>query len=122
MFDEILKDVRYAGRNIVTPVTPTDLRVFYEDKRPLLEYTGVCTLDNGMKVQVYIPKMRLQLDSIEISRIDDKFEYGGVQYLMKSQLNITAGMHDEHFTIKPLERTVTKAELEKELGYKLNIL
>lgn len=111
----IINDERYAGHKIVTPVTPTDIKVFYEDGKPYLYYTGVCTLDYGMKVQVCIPKMDLQLNNVKITR-----ESVGAQ-ILSSKMQVTTGTEGHLFTLKPLERTVTKTELEKELGYKLNI-
>lgn len=113
--NDLTNDARYAGHKIVTPITAIDIHVFYEDKKPYIEYTGVCTLDNGMKVQVCIPKMDLQLNEIEIKK-----ESSGIPFL-STKVQVMASTEGHFVSLKPLERTVTKTELEKELGYKLNI-
>ena len=101
---------------IVRPIKPTSVEVFYEDGVPYIKYIGRTELDNGLVVQVEIPKMDLILKEV-VSEYDSK--YSDKAKIIASQ-NIY--VKSEHWCkFKPLARTCTKKDLEKELGYKLNI-
>ena len=107
---------------IVQSITPVSIEVFYEDQRPYIKYIGITELNNGMKVQVEIPKMDLVLN--EINREEEVYEKGEWNNKLCERLVVSQNIyvkHDQWCNIVPLERICTKKELEKELGYKLNI-
>ena len=50
---------------IETDVTPVSAEIFYEDGVPYMKYKGTTYMNNGVKVQIDIPKMSLKLSAIE---------------------------------------------------------
>lgn len=96
-------------------IFPIDAKIYYEGGKPYMEYKGV-TLDcRNDKVEVYFPKIALNISEVEY--IEDISGY--------EELNVTFTCGD--FKLKKpvfttIERTMTKAEIEKELGYKVNIV
>jgi len=59
---------------------------------------------------------------LELSHIEDvsKVEYGNKREVHGFYRNIYA-VNDEFFSMEFVEKTMTKAQIEKELGYKINI-
>jgi len=102
---------------ICKPITPTSVEVFYEDGRPYIKYTGTTVTDYGLTIQVEIPKMDLVLKEVTCECED---YYSGKARIVSSQ-NIYV-KHDQWCKITPLRRTCSKEDLEKELGYKLDIV
>lgn len=102
--------------NIAQPIKPTDVKVYYEDERLYLDYKGIVNTNFG-KAEIHIPKM-----SLEIHEIEDSCEYYNEfterPALVKYQCFASSR---EFYDIKILERDMTKKEIEKELGYKINI-
>lgn len=101
---------------IVRPIKPTSVEVFYEDGVPYIKYIGRTELDNGLVVEVEIPKMDLVLNEVKVKSED--------YYNKSTRITVSQNIYtkSEHWCkFKPLARTCTKKELEKELGYKLNI-
>lgn len=80
-------------------ITPTDVKIYVENGTPYLDYTGICYASNGDKIKVHFPKIDLTLTNIT---------------------NVCAS-NDKWATFEVIEREVSKEQLEKELGYKLNI-
>ena len=111
----------YLMGRMVQPVVPVSVEVFYEDKRPYIKYVGTTELDNGMKIQIEIPKMDLVLK--ELVREEETYEaiWHNQPYKKVTVSQNIYVKHDQLFNIVPIERTCTKKDLEKELGYKLNI-
>lgn len=101
----------------VGPIKPTDLKIYYEDSTPYLDYKGIAETNYG-KVEVHIPKMGLIINNLECNREDLYNEFGASVITMREYLTHS----DEVFTIKVLERDMTKNQIEKELGYKVNIV
>lgn len=104
-------------------IKPVSVSIYYENGVPYLNYVGEIKLTNGYHVQVEIPKMSLELNRIE-STWEDRSEYIGKRLYLKGYMQeMLAGNDNEtRMNIKLLERTITKADLEKELGYKINIV
>lgn len=107
---------------IVQRITPVSIEVFYENQRPYIKYIGTTKLSNGIKVQVEIPKMDLVLN--EINREEEVYEKREWNNKLCERVVVSQNIyvkHDQWCNIVPIERTCTKKDLEKELGYKLNI-
>lgn len=105
---------------IDTPIKPKDVSIFIEDGIPYMKYIGTTTLSNGIKVEVECPKMSLWIKGMESESesVYDYTDYFGTPKVMTYQREFYA-VEDAVFTIKTLERTCKKEDLEKELGYKL---
>lgn len=101
---------------IVRPIKPISVEVFYEDGVPYIKYIGTTKLDTGLVIQIEIPKMDLVLNGVEV---ESEECYSKSARITVSQNIYTKSGHWCKFT--PLARTCTKKDLEKELGYKLNI-
>ena len=101
------------------PIQPVSAEIFYEDGVPYIKYKGTTCLNNGIKVMVEIPKLSLVISGIESNT---ESEYDMRQHRMTSfKREFFATTNDVAFLVKTLSRTCSKADLEKELGYKLNL-
>ena len=99
----------------VSNIIPKDARIYYENGVPYMEYKGVTYDWRNDKVEVYFPKISLNISEVEYSEDISGYE----------KLNVT--FSGEGFKLKKpvfttIERTMTKADIEKELGYKINIV
>lgn len=93
--------------------TPTDVSIYYEDGKPYIKYVGVAETNYGIKYRIEIPKMGLDINNLTLeSELDGRGSYKQFLYIV----------NECYFSMTPLERTYTKEELKKELGYKLNII
>lgn len=100
-------------------ITPTDVKIYVENGIPYLDYTGTCYMINGDKYKVHIPKIGLTLTNIK-SESAECYDYLGHARKILPSFQIYA-CGDEYFSFEVIEREVSKKQLEKGLGYKLNI-
>lgn len=105
---------------IDSKITPTDVKIYVENGTPYLDYTEICYASNGDKIKVHFPKIDLTLTNItqEKEYEEWKYQWGSREILTK--FNVCAS-NDKWATFEVVEREVSKKQLEKELGYKLNI-
>ncbi len=101
----------------VGSIKPTDLKIYYEDSTPYLDYKGIAETNYG-KVEIHFPKMGLVLNNFECHRETLCDGFGASVVTMQEY----STQSDEVFTIEVLERDMTKKQIEKELGYKVNIV
>lgn len=100
-------------------IKPIDAKIYYEDGVPYLEYRGMTQNFCNDMVEVYIPKIKLEISAVA-------WEEECIRYDTLNKLEVT--FSDETITrqyspqFKTIERTMTKAEIEKELGYKVKIV
>ena len=102
----------------VGPVKPTDLKIYYEDSTPYLDYKGIAETNYG-KVEIHIPKMGLVINELEC-KYEDVCDGRGASVFATRFYQ--AHSEPAAFTIRTLERNMTKNQIEKELGYKVNII
>ncbi len=106
-------------------IKPVSVNIYYEDNKPYLHYIGETTLTNGYRIQIEVPKMSLELNRID-SVWEDKSEYKCKELFLKTYMyEVFVGNDSAEKTLMKmtvLERTTTKEELEKELGYKINLI
>ena len=103
---------------LLSNLTPTDVHIFYEDKTPYLEYTGVAETNKG-KIKFHFPKVDLSFNAIEIEEERcDRLPYFA-NYLLKQNICIK---NDIWTDFEFIDRKMTKEEIEKELGYKVEIV
>lgn len=106
-------------KKIVTPLIPTDVKIYTEDGTPYLDYTGTCYMSDGCKYKIHLPKVGLDFTQVT-QKEDNDFDICG--YKRKILLNFNVLVTDGVFyKYEILEREVSKKQLEKELGYKINI-
>lgn len=101
----------------VGTIKPTDLKIYYEDSAPYLDYKGIAETNYG-KIEIHFPKMGLILNSLECNQ-ENLYSGSGASVITMKEYSTQS---DEIFTIKFLEKDMTKEQIEKELGYKVNIV
>lgn len=104
---------------ITSNIQPIDVKVYVENGIPYLDYTGTCYMSDGCKCKIHIPKVGLTLTNIK-SESDACYDFLGRESTNLPRFQLYA-YGDEIFTVEVIEREVSKKQLEKELGYKINI-
>lgn len=51
-------------------IEPTDVKIYYEGKKPYIDYTGEAIGPNGMKMTVRIPKIGLSFNNLHCKETD----------------------------------------------------
>ena len=108
------------------PIQPTDVKIYYEDSVPYLDYTGTCLTDKGM-IKIHIPKLGLKLQEItKTEEYTNQFAYDRHDVpLVDNRILISQqiyAVNDELATFEVIEREMTKEQIEKEFGYKIKIM
>lgn len=105
---------------ITSSITPTDVKIYTEDGIPYLDYIGMFYDSDGCKCKVHIPKIGLTFSQITQEKEEEEYDYFG--YKQKVLMNFNVFVSDNKFwEFEIIEREVSKKQLEKEFGYKLNI-
>lgn len=106
--------------HIESPLIPTDVKIYTEDGVPYLDYTGTCYMSDGCKYKIHLPKVGLEFTQVTQQEDNKYWDLRG--YKEKIFLDFRVLVTDGKFyTYEILERDVSKKQLERELGYKLNI-
>ena len=108
---------------VVKVVKVKDIKTQLKDGKGKLGLTLECYGDNRSLLEINIPDIDLNIPELEITHDDYKWHNIRIPYKTEGYIGfkINEGKNGDLFTYKTIERTVTKEELEKELGYKLNI-
>ena len=105
---------------ITSPILPTDVKIYTEDGVPYLDYIGTFYINDGCKCKIHLPKIGLTFSKVTQEKEEEEYDYFG--YKKKVLMNFNVFVSDDKFwEFEILEREVSKKQLEKELGYKLNI-
>lgn len=112
--------MKYTDR-IEGVIKPVDVKIYLEDGMPYLDYTGTVTTKFG-KLKVHIPKMSLEFNEI----ICEREEYSEFYYPFDHPILIQTkqeffACNDKAYELEIIEREMSKAQIEKELGYKIKI-
>lgn len=106
--------------HIESSLMPTDVKIYTEDGTPYLDYTGTFYMSDGCKYKIHIPKIGLTFSHVTQEKEEEEYDYFG--HNRKILMNFNVFVSDNKFyELEILEREVSKKQLEKELGYKLNI-
>lgn len=100
-------------------IKPIDAKIYYEDGVPYMEYRGVtqdCCMD---KFEVYFPKIKLEISEFSWTEDINDYPYSNNLEVTFADQNI-AKLYGPRFNI--IEKAMTKAQIEKELGYKIKIV
>ncbi|MPM00580.1 hypothetical protein SDC9_46807 [bioreactor metagenome] len=93
-------------------IKPTKVSVINDENGWYLDYTGVADTNKG-KIKIRFPKIALEFDTVS----SESEMWNG--YVMKQSIYIE---NDSWCEYEFLERPMTKAEIERELGYKISIV
>lgn len=104
---------------IESDIQPTDVKIYIEDDTPYLDYTGTCYV-NGSKCKIHLPKIGLSFSKIEQEKDVEEYSYWGYKQEITMSFNIFAS-DGKYYKFEILERKMSKEQIEKELGYKINI-
>lgn len=105
---------------ITSNIRPTKVSIFYENGEPYLDYTGKLSTTSG-EYEVHIPKISLTYTQISMECNHD-YELTlerPIPPIQTSFSQTVSVVDDTLYTLKLLKRYVTKAELEKQLGYEI---
>lgn len=105
---------------IASPITPIDVKIYTEDGVPYLDYIGTFYTNDGCKCKIHLPKIGLTFSKVTQEKEEEEYDYFGYKQIITTAFNVFAS-NDEWFKYEIIEREVSKKQLEKELGYKLNI-
>lgn len=105
---------------ISSGVRPTDVKIYIEDGVPYLDYISTFYATDGSKCKVHFPKIGLTFSKVMQEKEEEEYDYFGYKQRIITKFDIFA-VDDKWATFEVIERDVSKKQLEKELGYKLNI-
>lgn len=103
-----------------TKLKCTKASIYYENNQPFIDWYGEARTLNGYVLKCHIPKMCLDINSIEneVERYCNPF---GVFIKSRQVFVKDEFAPDEDIIIEIKEREMTKEQIEKELGYKVKI-
>lgn len=104
---------------ISSGVRPTDVKIYIEDDVPYLDYIGTFYATDGSKCKVHFPKIGLTFSKV-MQEKEEEYDCFDYKQRIITKFDIFA-VDDKWATFEVIEREVSKKQLEKELGYKLNI-
>ncbi len=107
---------------ICEQVIPTDIRVFYEDGRPYIYYKGK-VVSRYDEWEIEIPKMDMVLNTLErIVDIEYTVSVHGDMQRRTPVCNQFYAEHDVAYRMRIAKRKMTQRDIERELGYKVDII
>ena len=98
-------------------INPTDVKIYYEDKKPYIDYTGEAIGPDGMKVTVHIPKIGLSFKEFNYK---EKIDCCNGLFLNFKMEAFATPTDDILFTIT--EREMTKDQINAMAGCKVKIV
>ena len=103
-------------------VVPTDIKVFYEDGQPYISYKGEF-VDDHEEWEIEIPKMSMVLNTLEkfAETVEEVNFYGPIMRWIPV-CNQFFAAHDVNYTMRRKKAKMTKADIERELGYRIDII
>ena len=112
----------FIFQGATSKIKAKDIRVYIEDGIPYIHYIGEFYSKYG-KYEITIPKMSIDIESIVEDR-DVKYDtlHGLISYPKISFSRNLYTVENYIFTLRCIEKAMTKEEIEKELGYKINIV
>lgn len=109
-------------KHISGHIEPTDIKVFYEEGKPYIHYKGVLNY-MGDQYAIDIPKMDMVLKTLEhVTEYSCTFDYKREKVIKVPVLSECHAEHEVYFTADLIKKKMSKSEIEKELGYKVDIV
>lgn len=99
----------------------TDIKVYVEDGEPYIYWAGEFT-DKGNTYRVEIPKMDIDIDAI-VEEKPIEFDIGAKPVIPRIAFarQFYTVQNGVNFSITCINRRMTKKQIEKELGYNIEI-
>lgn len=98
-----------------------DVNIFVEDGQCYLRYVGIIS-DGDDEYELTVPKMDINITAITQSV--DECDYQGWDTIPR-KITLRRNIYVDHdvnaFTIRRVKKKMTKEQIEKELGYKIEI-
>ena len=98
-----------------------DVNIFVEDGQCYLRYVGIIS-DGDDEYELTVPKMDINVTAITQS-VDECF-YNGFDTVPR-KITLRRNIYTDHdvnaFTLRRVKKKMTKEQIEKELGYKIEI-
>lgn len=112
--------------NILSDIKCIDANIFYEDEIPFLKYKGSGVSEDGTKFVVELNKMALDISKIEVTEencYNENFSFVNNSFYETTFKNSpNKNKNEVLYSIYVEERNMTKEQIEKELGYKINLI
>ena len=98
-----------------------DIKVFIENGKPYIYYVG-CFSDGKNEYEIEIPKM-----DVDLTAIVEDFDYYDDSNIneiapLGIRRNLYVGQDCTFYKLKCKKKEMTKEQIEKELGYKIDIV
>jgi hypothetical protein len=98
-------------------INPVDVKIYYEGKKPYIDYVGEAIGPDGMKVTVHIPKIGLSFNQFHCK--EENHSLSGLLLGFKLEAYATTS-EDVLFTIT--EREMTQEQVNALAGCKVKIV
>lgn len=98
-------------------IKPVDVKIYYEDKQPYIDYVGEAIGPDGMKMTVHIPKIGLSFNKFHCTE-RTTLNSG---YILGFQMEAYA-TRDENILFTITEREMTKEQINAMAGCKVKIV
>ena len=98
-------------------IKPIDVKIYYENKQPYIDYTGEAIGPDGMKMTVHIPKIGLSFNKFHCTE-RTTLNSG---YILGFQMEAYA-TRDENILFTITEREMTKEQINAMAGCKVKIV
>jgi hypothetical protein len=98
-------------------IEPVDVKIYYEDKKPYIDYVGEAIAENGMKVKVHIPKIGLSFNQLHCKEESNWFRGLILDFKLEAFATPTNNIM---FTITECE--MTKEQIDALAGCKVKIV
>lgn len=103
-------------------VIPTDIRVFYEDGRPYIYYKGKLA-SRSEEWEIEIPKMDMAINTLErVTVVREDVNLFGQTLHIAPVCSEFFAVHDIAYRMRKIKKKMTKQDIERELGYKVDII
>lgn len=118
----IMIDEKCLGKIIKSVGTAQNICVHTdEDNKEYISFDDIVTFTDGTKANIRVPKAYLHVNDITVDTtciMQDSYSYPSISL---KTVEFGCGKLPACFIIEPIKR-ITKAEIEKELGYKIEIV
>lgn len=92
-----------------------------EDNKEFISFDAIVTFTDGTKANIHVPKAYPHINNITVDMTRIKQDSYSYPFMSLKTVEIDCGELTTCLTIEPI-RQITKAEIEKELGYKIEIV
>lgn len=116
-----IDDAELGDEIIKSSIKCVAAKVFHDSEgRLALEYHGEAETESGRTICLDIENINLDIDTLKCTSCSSEERFLNINcYCMTIPLRVS---RDDGITIKYKEREMTKAEIEKLLGYKIKIV